>query len=246
MHRLFVAPEALQAAPGLIELRGGQARYLASVLRLGQGAPLEVFDGRGSSWRATLVSVTAEIIELQLEEALPASPQAGADVTLVQALAKGDKLELIIQKATELGVRRIVPLAAERSVVKLEAERALARQERWQRIAQEAARQCGRADVPVIEVPIGWDELLANLSKEPERRGVLLHPQAPLRLSQAARGVPQLCLCVGPEGGFTAGEREGAARAGLQEANLGPLVLRTETVALAALAVVQHLHGALG
>ena len=237
MHRLF-APDA---AAGTLRLEGARAHYLFSVLRLSPGAQVELFDGAGGRFPATVGSVS----ELLVGPKLPAAA-AGADIVLAQALAKGDKLDLVVQKATELGATRIIPLATERSVVKLLAERATSRAERWRRIAQEAARQCGRADVPAIDEPRSWEELFAELAKEPDRRGLLLHPEAELRLSAAARGAPKLLLAVGPEGGFSPAERESCARADLLECSLGPRVLRTETVALAALAVVQHLAGGLG
>src|SRR5207249_8941821 len=115
-------------------------------------------------------------------------------VVLAQALAKGDKLDLVVQKATELGASRIVPLHAERSVVKLDQKRSAARAERWRRIAQEASRQCGRADVTKIDNPSSWAELFANLQNDPDRRAILLDPEAELRLSAAARGAPKLLI----------------------------------------------------
>jgi 16S rRNA (uracil1498-N3)-methyltransferase len=155
-------------------------------------------------------------------------------------------MELVVQKATELGASRIVPLATERSIVKLEEGRGRERAERWRRIAQEAARQCGRADVPQVDEPKDWAGLFGLLRAEPERRGLLLDPAAPVRLSDAARGVSRVLIAIGPEGGFSLDEREAAARAGLLPATLGKLVLRTETAGLAALAILQHLHGELG
>ena len=237
MHRLFV-PEA---AAGTLLLKAGRAHYLFAVLRLQPGAKVELFDGQGGRYPAEVISPA----ELLVGAKLPAEKSAG-DVVLVQALAKADKLELVIQKATELGVARIIPLATERAIVKLAAQRGAARAERWRRIAQEAARQCGRADVPAVDEPCSWEQLFAELAREPDRRALLLHPEAELRLSAAVRGAPKLLLAVGPEGGFSPEERERCATAGLLEVGLGPRVLRTETVALAALAVVQHLAGELG
>ncbi len=238
MHRLFVP----RAAEGVVRLDGPRAHYLNSVLRLSPGAVLEVFDGEGGSFAAEVLGNG----ELRLgARSLTAAPGA-VDIVLVQALAKGDKLDFVVQKATELGASRIVPLATLRSVVKLDADRGAARVLRWRRIAEEAARQCGRADVPVIDEPRTWEELFAALVREPDRRALLLHPEATLRLSSAARGAPKLALVVGAEGGFAPSEREAAAQNGLIEAGLGARVLRTETVALAALAVVQHLAGELG
>jgi 16S rRNA (uracil1498-N3)-methyltransferase len=242
MQRLYLT----DAREGTLELAAAAAHYLRSVLRLSPGALLEVFDGRGGRWPAEVLRAGPEGVALRLGARLPEATTAGADVVLAQALAKGDKLDLIVQKATELGVQRIVPLAAERSVVRLDAERGRARAERWRRIAQEASRQCGRADVPAVDEPASWPQLFALLAQDPQRRGLLLDPEAEVRLSAAARGTPRLLLAVGPEGGFSPAERDQAAAAGLFPCGLGPRVLRTETVALAALAVLQHLHGGLG
>src|SRR4051812_24775969 len=155
MPRLYVPPSQLGAARGGPALSGPAARYLTAVLRLGPGAAVEVFDGQGGTYAAVL-SADAAALELGEKRIAPAG---AADVTLVQALAKGDKLDVMVQKATKLGVRRIVPLAAERSVVKLAAERGAARADRWRRIAQEASRQCGRADVPLVDEPRNWEQL---------------------------------------------------------------------------------------
>jgi 16S rRNA (uracil1498-N3)-methyltransferase len=240
MHRLYVPPEQLASAPR-VKLTAGQSRHLLAVLRLRLGDALEVFDGRGARFQAVLAADGLEI-----GAALPAAGRR-VDVVLVQALAKGEKMELVIQKATELGVARIVPLAAERSVVHLDARRAAPRAARWRRIAQEAARQCGRADVPGIDEPCGWEGVFALLREDPERRGLLLDPgEKDLRLGEAARGAPRLLLAAGPEGGFSPAERRQAIQGGLLGAGLGPLVLRSETAGLAALAVVLHVNGELG
>jgi 16S rRNA (uracil1498-N3)-methyltransferase len=237
VHRLY----APSASIGLLPLTPAQARHVA-VLRLLEGATLELFDGRGRRFRAELASGSLRV----LEELAPL-PQRGADVVLVQALAKGEKMDLVVQKATELGVSRIVPLAAERAVMRLDAERAGSRVDRWRKLAQEAARQCERSDVPAIDAPAGWDEVFAILDAEPGRRGILLDPaERDLRLAAAARGSSELLLAVGPEGGFSERERDEALRAGMLAAGLGSLVLRTETAGLAALAVVLHVHGELG
>jgi 16S rRNA (uracil1498-N3)-methyltransferase len=169
------------------------------------------------------------------------------DVWLAQALAKGEKLDLVVQKATELGVARIVPLAAERSVVRLDDDRAERRAGRLRRIAQEAARQCGRSDVPPVDAPRTLSGLGALLQADPGRRGLLLDPEErTMRLAQAARGASHLLIAVGPEGGFSPAERAQAVAAGFVPVALGRLVLRTETAGIAALAIVQHLAGELG
>ncbi|MFL5312479.1 MAG: 16S rRNA (uracil(1498)-N(3))-methyltransferase [Myxococcales bacterium] len=239
MHRLFVPPEQIAE---LVRLDPAQSRHLELVLRLGPGEELEVFDGKGARWPARIES--AGVLRLGPR----ADPQRGAaDVWLAQSLAKGEKLDLVVQKATELGATRILPLAAERSVVRLDADRGERRAARLRRIAQEAARQCGRSDVPAVDAPCTVADLAGLLRADPERRGLLLDPEErALRLSQAARGASRLLIAVGPEGGFTPAERAGAAAAGFAPVTLGSRVLRTETAGLAALAIVLHLAGELG
>src|SRR5882762_5232232 len=129
MHRLYLPPELLRGPR--VSLNSEQARYLGTVLRLAQGEEIEVFDGKGARFRAWL-----EDASLRIAEPLPESPLRAVNVVLVQALAKGEKMELVVQKATELGAARIVPLASERAVVRLSAERGGSRVERWRRVAQ--------------------------------------------------------------------------------------------------------------
>lgn len=246
MHRLFVPPEQLSSPR--VKLSAEQARHLGTVLRLKPGDEIEVFDGKGGRFRAWLEdSPELDAAVLHIREPLPDGPARAVDVVLAQALAKGEKMELVVQKATELGVARIVPLAAERAVVRIGTERSGARAARWRKVAQEAARQCGRADVPRIDEPCGWDALFSLLREEPARRGLLLDPEeTSTRLGSAARGARRLLLAVGPEGGFSSAERARAREGGFLPAALGRLVLRTETAGLAALCVVLHVHGELG
>jgi 16S rRNA (uracil1498-N3)-methyltransferase len=240
MHRLFVPPEQL-AGSARVKLAPEQARHLLAVLRLQSGAEIEVFDGRGGRFRAVL---SGDALEIQ--EALPSGSRR-VDAVLVQALAKGEKMDLVVRKATELGAARIVPLGAERATVRLDRVRGEARAARWRRIAQEAARQCGRADVPRVDEPLGWDGVISLVRAEPDRRALLLDPgEGAVRLGEAARGMSRLLIAVGPEGGFSPEERRHAMENGFVSAAMGPLVLRTETAGLAALAVVLHVNGDLG
>jgi 16S rRNA (uracil1498-N3)-methyltransferase len=239
MHRLYVPPEQLAGA-ARIKLTAEQSRRLLTVLRLAPGAQIEVFDGEGGRFLAVLTDQ-----ELQIGNRVHADRRK-TDVVLVQALAKGEKMDLVVQKATELGVTRIVPLSADRAVVRLDSDRGRSRAARWRRIAQEASRQCGRADVPRIDEPMGWEGIF-SLARDDDRRALLLDPvEQELRLGAAARGVSRLLLAVGPEGGFSPDEKARAAEATFVPAGLGPLVLRTETAGLAALAVVLHVNGELG
>ena len=240
VHRLFIP--AGQLAPGRrVKLTPEQSRHLLTVLRLQSGAQVEVFDGQGGRFPAIVAGDDVEI-----GAALPRDARS-LDVVLVQAVAKGEKMDLVVQKATELGAARIMPLAAERAVVRLEGGRGAARAERWRRVAQEAARQCGRADVPQIDGPSRWDDVFSLLHAEADRRALLLDPaDYGLRLGDAVRGVSRSLVAVGPEGGFSPAERQRALENGFLSVTLGKRVLRTETAGLAALALVLHVNGELG
>ena len=240
MKRRLHVPPAQLARGNPVALTASQARYVETVLRLRAGTMIEVFDGEGRRFEAELTPSG-----LRIGSELPRAPESTLDVWLAQAIVKGDKLDLVVQKATELGASRIVLLDTARSVVKLEDKRAASRVERLRRVAEEAARQCGRSDVPPIGGPIGLEELCERL--EPDRLGLLLDPdERELRLGGAARGSFCVCLVVGPEGGFAPDERDHAASAGMLPVSLGKLILRTETAGLAALAVLRHLAGDLG
>ena len=240
MKRRLHVPPAQLARGNPVALTASQARYVETVLRLRAGTMIEVFDGEGRRFEAELTPSG-----LRIGSELPRAPESTLDVWLAQAIVKGDKLDLVVQKATELGVSRLVLFDSSRSVVKLDDRRAGSRVERLRRVAEEAARQCGRSDVPPIEGPIPFEDLPGQL--EPDRLGLLLDPEeTELRLSHAARGASRLCLAVGPEGGLAPEERDRAAAAGMIPVSLGRLVLRTETAGLAGLVVVRHLAGDLG
>ncbi len=248
VRRVHVPPAQLARAVGdRVALSPEQSHYLVDVLRLGPGDPLELFDGQGARWAAQLALDAQGKSELQLLQLIDRSHELhSVHLTLAQALVKVDKFELAIQKATELGCKQIIPFAAERSVVKLDDERGQAKVARWRKIAEEAARQCGRADIPTIDAPLGWSALHALAASDPALRSVLLDPRAPLRLGPATQGAAKVLLVVGPEGGFSDQELARAEENGFLRASLGPLILRTETAGLAALAVVRHLAGQLG
>ena len=239
MRRLFLPT----AHEGKATVKGPAFHYLVRVQRLGQGDEVEVFDGKGTSFPAHLVSVDAESATLELRAGRP-SPKL-TPITVVQGLPKADKLELVLQKGTELGATAFAPFSAERSVVKLEGK-ADARQKRWQKIVEEAARQCGRADVPQVE-PLRALDAAVKALPEGTRVLVLDEEERAVRLSHAATAsAGALALVVGPEGGLTRAEVKLLEGRGAQPVTLGPRILRTETAALAALAVLLHLEGELG
>ncbi|MBS2026829.1 MAG: 16S rRNA (uracil(1498)-N(3))-methyltransferase [Deltaproteobacteria bacterium] len=226
---------------GTLALSADESRRARTVLRLEVGDSVELFDGQGFAAPARVAEMT-DVVTLDVgpvREAGRAPP-----LCVAQALAKGDKMELVIQKATELGAAEIVPFASARAVVKLDAAKAHERVARWQKIAQEAARQCGRADTPAVAE---LSDLRAVLAR-PGARGLLFEGATDIRLGAFldSAGDAPVTLLIGPEGGFSADEVEQARRAGAAIVGLGSRILRTETVALAALAIALHRRGELG
>lgn len=236
-RRVFVPRERI--ADGRARLEPADLHHLRDVLRLGPGAPVEVFDGEGGVHDGRL---EGDALVLGPRRDVP--PPA-ARVHLAFALARGERSDLAVQKATELGVSRLLPFEAARSVVRLEAARAVDRQRRWQRIATEAARQCGRGDVPEVALPGSLAAALAAIP--PGFRLLVFHEGGgePLR-ALVDRAAPGHAAVVGPEGGLAPEEVEACLAAGGRLATLGPRILRFETAAIAAVALVQHLAGDLG
>lgn len=218
-------------------------RYLARVLRLRVGDTLVVFDGEGREWDATIVRSQDEETWIQLSNGRQTAAR-GTTLTLLQALPKADRMEFVVQKATELGVDQIVPVLTSRVVVRLDPDKAAARQQRWQKIAQEAARQCGRADVPRVHAPRTLADALGNLP-----------PGKRLAAWEDAHGQPLLAcvnpndehlqILIGPEGGLSRDEIARAEALGFVPVTLGPRILRTETAALVALTLAKAGTGGL-
>jgi 16S rRNA (uracil1498-N3)-methyltransferase len=233
-RRIHVPPERIEGATARLDAAG--RHYLVDVLRLEPGSGVEVFDGRGALYEGRIEPGFERLALGPRRDA----PPGGAPIQLALALAKGEKVDLVVQKATELGVARIVPWAAERSVVRLEGERAEDRAGRWRRIAEEAARQCGRADVPEVRSPATLGELVAELP--PGYLPTVFHGEggAPIARLPDAAGVVAI---VGPEGGLTPAELGTLERAGAVRASLGPRTLRAETAAIAAVALLQARYG---
>jgi 16S rRNA (uracil1498-N3)-methyltransferase len=225
-------------------LEASEVHYLRDVLRLGPGALIEVFDGEGGTREGRLGPAEDGGLLLELGPRRDA-PAPAARVHLAFALARGDRSDLVVQKATELGAARLLPFDAERSVVRLDRERGAERARRWQRIAAEAARQCGRADVPEVAAPAPLAQVLAEAP--PRFRTLLFFEGGGEPLAQAVdRSAAGHLLVVGPEGGFAPRELELALAAGALLTTLGPRILRFETAAIVAAALVQHLAGDLG
>ncbi len=220
----------------------GPALHHLRVARVVPGEEVEVFDGRGRAWAAWLETVDEAGAVLRLGEERRGA--AGRSVVLIQGLPKGEKLDWVLQKSTELGVSAIWPVLTARSVSRPKPEAISARHARWQRIVEEAARQSGRTDVPEVTALRSLEDAVRALTAG-VRLLVLDEEERSERLSAVA-GEGAVALVVGPEGGLAREEVEALREAGGVPVSLGPLVLRTETAGLAALAVLRHLDGILG
>ncbi len=245
--RIMLADVDLESS-GPWPLDARAAHYLLRVHRLSEGALVDVFAGDGREVTARLVTHAAdsdahpEMVEPAL---VPVGPvrfgAGGAPLSLCYGLPKGDKLDQVVRQLSELGVARIFLLAAERSVVRLSQERAEKRVARLERVAEEAARQCGRADRLQIMPPMTLTELLEYHAVGTR---VVFQPDGPGRLSQLELSQP-VTLFVGPEGGFSPEELSQMSASGVVSVRLGELVLRTETAATVAAALVLDRMGAL-
>ncbi|GAW93448.1 16S rRNA (uracil(1498)-N(3))-methyltransferase [Calderihabitans maritimus] len=251
MPRFFVWPENINGERALI--KGPDVRHIVKVLRMGPGDRLWLLDGSGYQYAGEIVKAELEKVVVKLLGKEPCSTEPPVRVVLVQGIGKGNKLDLVIQKGTELGVARFYPLQSERTVVKLAAEKAEDRRKRWQRIALEAAKQSRRAIVPEVEPVLPLPEILRQIP-EACLKLVLWEEETSRGLKEAMRDfkvnygrVPgEVFLFVGPEGGFSLDEVQQMKESGVIPVSLGPRILRTETAGLVAATVVLYEWGDLG
>lgn len=235
--RLFVERDL---AGSTLALDERESHYLGHVLRLGRGDELVAFDGLGTERRAKVGELQRRGATLDLGEVTAPLPESPLALTLLQALPKADAMDLIVQKATELGVRRITPVYSEFSVVRLDAERAERRVEHWRRIAQSACEQCGRHRPPSIDVPT---ELATSFGALDTDLRIALDPTADTRMPAIAPSPASAVLAIGPEGGFGANDWRQLDKAGFRRVTVGGRVLRAETAAIAACAIAQSCWG---
>ncbi len=242
VHRFRVAPA--QLSEGRVRFTREQAHQIARVLRMRRGDTVAVFDGTGREHEAELITVGPNETSALLKGLRATTPEPAPRLILLQGLPKGEKMELIVRQATELGIYRIVPVLCQRSVA-----RGSGRFPRWRLIAQEAAEQCGRTVVPQIDEPIRFTDFSAALGSA-GLRGITLWEDERSRgfmdaLKQMAT-VDPLYLLIGPEGGLAPDEVRLAGGLGFVTASLGRRTLRAETATLAAVSIIQYELGDLG
>jgi len=236
--------DATLAEGARVALGGAAAAHVRRVLRLEAGDAVTLFNGDGQDYPARIAGIGRDSVDVEVRGRSQARAESPLAITLVQGIARAERMDLVVQKATELGVAEIVPVATARSVVRLDAGSRDRKIAHWRAIAIAACEQCGRARVPAIGEP---RTLTSWLAEPPGSRVRLqLSPDADASLASAARSEADVELLVGPEGGLEDAERHAALDAGYRGCRLGPRVLRSETAAIAAIAVLQALRGDLG
>lgn len=241
-HPRFYSVQPLPRPPCgelVYEVNEEIARHF-QVLRLGAGDPVTLFDGLGGEWSAVIAATSKRLASLRLLSFDPVERESPLKITLVQALATSDKMDLIVQKAVELGASAIQPIATERATLKLAGERAQKRAAHWRAIAQAACEQCGRNRIPPVAEIVTLEAWLALATHDVR---LMLHPQATLSLIAAVDVERPLVLMVGPEGGFSEREIALATTSGVKSVRFGPRVLRAETAGLAAIAAINAVYG---
>lgn len=229
-----------------VTLPAAAARHVSRVLRLRVGALLTVFNGEGGEYSARICHLRGEDTEIEIERFWPTERESSQRVILLQAVARGERMDLVVQKTTELGISRVLPVTTVRSVVQLADVRASKRQTHWRAVAIAACEQCGRNRLPVIDPVRPLSEALETLETLQIERRWLLDPQAstgPATLLAQPPVDTGIVLLIGPEGGLDDQEINMAREQGFIGVRLGPRILRTETAALAALAAIQSLAG---
>ncbi len=245
--RRFYAPKIAFALDGKTATLGAdEARHAHDVLRLEAGDEVFVFDGEGHEYRCVIAELTSHSAILKVvEDVQPASPESPLDLTLAVALLKGEKFDLVVQKATELGVTRLTPLITARADVRIREPRdARKKADRWARIAFESAKQSGRAQLMLVDPPMNLDELFRSIT------GVQLKLTYTARDGEPHAGLAKMYVkdtriaaMVGPEGGWTDDELKQASANGCRMVTLGGRILRAETAAITVATLLQHRFG---
>ncbi len=239
LTRVYV--EAPVTAGKRVVVEGSAVNHITRVLRLRSGDALTVFDGSGGEFGARIEEFRKDAVVVAVEEHRPLDRESPLTLTLAQGISRGERMDWIIQKATELGASKIVPLFTKRSMVRLDERQAERKIQHWRAIAVAACEQCGRNKVPELVTPIDFFDVLPADSSGATR--LLLSPTGDLRIEDLQDTAKAITVLIGPEGGLDDVEQEAALAAGFKAVRLGPRVLRTETAAIAALTIIQHHFG---
>tara|TARA_R110002096_G_scaffold194592_2_gene376869 strand:- start:1901 stop:2632 length:732 start_codon:yes stop_codon:yes gene_type:complete len=241
ISRLFVDQPLAEGA--MLQLESEAAHYLRNVLRLKKGFQLTVFNGQGGEYSATVSDVHRKGVMLRIDDWQDVSLESSLAIELGLSVSRGERMDVAIQKATELGVATITPVITQHCVVKLTDERRLQRHQHWQNIVYRACEQCGRNTPPVLNVTMDLVNWLAN-DLAPSR--IIFEPAKAETLKSYPAPVGDIAVLIGPEGGFSEEEVIAAQSAGFAALGFGPRVVRNETAAIASIAAMQVLWGDMG
>jgi 16S rRNA (uracil1498-N3)-methyltransferase len=243
MRRFYAPPQKFSASEILLGLE--ETRHLRDVLRLSEGEQIQVFDGGGREFLCKIELIKKDETRLEIvEEISPNSPESKLELTLAVALLKGEKFDLVVQKAAELGVSKIIPLITKRADVKIrDAKDAEKKLERWRRISLEAAKQSGRAKLLEIETPKGFTEFVKNSARHPEGESFILFVESGGGKFTETKVGKKLTAAIGSEGGWENAEIEAARENNFQIVTFAGRILRAETAAIAFAAVLQYRFG---
>lgn len=237
----FFSPDKLTLG-ATVQLPASAAIHAARVLRMAEGDNAILFNGDGFDYICTLTTVKKSAVSAKVTDRVAIDNESQLNITLLQGISSGDRMDYTIQKAVELGVNQIQPIATERSVVKLNPERAAKRLAHWQGVVHAACEQSGRAFVPQVAAPVSLSQWL---TKNPQNNAsrILLNPVGAKRLAALTKPNGEIQLLIGAEGGLSPNEIDIASMNGFQSIILGPRILRTETAALAAMASMHTVWG---
>jgi 16S rRNA (uracil1498-N3)-methyltransferase len=245
MSRFYVPTPQIEK--GMLRIEGNEVKHIRRVLRLKAGDEIIVFDSLGKEYEGTIIEETTSSVVIKIQNIFLSKRDSPLDVTLAQSLLKGEKMDYLIQKATELGIKEIIPFFSSRSVPLLEKSGRLKRHHRWGRIAIEASKQCGRGVVPKIEPLQDYSEMLQLAS--PGSLRLILWEREGGQLKEVlerSKEKTRIFFIIGPEGGFSQEEVEEAKRAGFIPVTLGRRILRAETASLCLLSILQYEQGDIG
>lgn len=238
LHRIFVATDLNPARE--ILLPKPQSHHLLQVLRLPIHSEIILFNGQGGEYFAEIIAIKDKLASVKIKEFNELNRTPDLNIHLVYCVTRTDKMDLVLQKAAELGVASVTPILSQRGQIKLDDKRSAAKMSHWQQIMISAAEQCGRNILPALH-PLESSQIFFVKTSLPKNRFICL-PKASLKLVSLAIE-EEILICIGPEGGFSDQEVDLALNYGFTALNLGPRVLRTETAAIAAVAAIQAKFG---
>jgi 16S rRNA (uracil1498-N3)-methyltransferase len=236
-----------QIEKGMLRIEGNEVRHIRRVLRLKAGDEIIVFNGSVEEYNGTIVEEGPSSVVIRIQNIFPSPKESPLEITLAQSLLKGEKMDYLIQKVTELGIKEIIPFFSSRSVPLLDKSKKLKRLHRWERIAIEASKQCGRGMIPKIELFKGYSEMLETSS--PDFLRLILWEGEGVRLKEVLEGSKEktkIFFIVGPEGGLSHEEVTDAKGKGFTPITLGRRILRSETASLCLLSILQYERGDIG